>query len=439
LSAPPPDSGPAQAPGPTAEEARERLLKVLDRECAVAQATEGRLAVLILVLRRVDRLHALLMGPNAATTMELVLERLERALRPEDRLAPLDDDQVCIVLPRLSHPSQAVLAAVKLLRALDRPLAYEGGTAVLRPCVGVATLPEHGVAPADLLAAADVSCRVAATREEGYHVYAAEDDVETGVYHGLDRDLDRAIRANELALRYQLQEDLVSRQIASIEALLRWTHPSAGELEGAAITAVAERTGLLGSLTFWMLNTALRVASGWHASGPSAPRLAVNLAVKSLLDRELPGMLDQALRTWGVSAHSVVLEIPESAMIADAERSVAILTRLKAVGLQIAIDGFGSGFTSLATLKRFPIDILKIDRPFVAGLLNDPGDRAVVRSAIDIGHHFGLQVAAQGVERIETRDMLATLGCDLAQGSAISPAMTEDRLRDWWAARGGRP
>jgi EAL domain-containing protein (putative c-di-GMP-specific phosphodiesterase class I) len=121
-------------------------------------------------------------------------------------------------------------------------------------------------------------------------------------------------------------------------------------------------------------------------------------------------------------------------MIADAERSVAILTRLKAVGLQIAIDDFGSGFTSLSSLKRFPIDTLKIDKPFVQGLLSDPGDRAVVRSAIDLGHHFGLQVAAEGVERQETREALASLGCDLAQGNFICRPLPDSGFREWWAA-----
>jgi EAL domain-containing protein (putative c-di-GMP-specific phosphodiesterase class I)/GGDEF domain-containing protein len=432
----PPELPPSEAESASPSAARERLLKLLDRETAVAQATDGRLAVLILELRRVDRLHALLRGPSPGTTMALVLERLEKALRADDRLAPINDDQVCIVLPRLSHPSQAVLAAVKLLRALDRPITHEGGSAVLRPCIGVATLPEHGLAPGELLAAADISCRIAQTREEGYHVYAADDEVETELYRGLDRELERAIRANDLELHFQPQVELASSRPVAVEALLRWNHPAAGEIDARTIVGIAERTGLLGTLTFWVLNGALRQAATWHSEGLAAPRLAVNLSVSSLTDRELPEVLDQALRTWGVSAHSLVLEIPESAMIADAERSVAILTRLKAVGLQIAIDGFGSGFTSLSSLKRFPIDYLKIDRPFVAGMLNDPGDRALVRSAIDIGHHFGLQVAAEGIERAEIRDALATLGCDLGQGTAIASPMSAEALRDWWATRG---
>ena len=132
-------------PEAASQETREELLRLLDRETAIARATDGRLAVLILELRRVDRLQALLRGPAPATTMKLVLERLNKSLRPDDRLAAISDEQVCVILPRLSHPSQAVLAAVKLLRALDRPIAHEGGSAVLRPCVGVATVPEPSI------------------------------------------------------------------------------------------------------------------------------------------------------------------------------------------------------------------------------------------------------------------------------------------------------
>jgi diguanylate cyclase len=415
---------------------REELLKVLDREAAVAQATDGRLAVLIIELRRVDRLHALLRGPAPATTMALVLDRLRKALRPEDRVAALGEEQVCIVLPRLAHPSQSVLAAVKILRALDRPIAHEGGSAVLRPCIGIASLPEHGTDPAELLMAADVSCHIAATREEGYHVFHADDAVETEVYHGLDMDLERAVRANELEMHYQPQVHLATGKPIGVEALLRWKHAQAGMVAPSTMIGIAERTGLIGTLTFWILNAALRQASEWRRDGLEM-RLAINLSTSILSDRELPAVVDQSLKTWGVPAESVTLEIPESSMIADAERSGALLTRLKAVGVALAIDDFGSGFTSLAHLRRFPIDELKIDRPFIAGLLADKGDAALVRSAIDVGRNFGLRVLAEGVEAPPVGKALEKMGCELAQGHAYSAALPEARLREWWRARTG--
>jgi EAL domain-containing protein (putative c-di-GMP-specific phosphodiesterase class I)/GGDEF domain-containing protein len=415
---------------------REEMLRMLDRESAIARATEGRLAVLIIELRRVDRLQALLKGPPASITMALVIDRLRKALRPEDRLAPLSDEQVCVVLPRLAHPSQAVLAAVKLLRALDRPIAHEGGAVVLRPCVGVATLPEHGFDPAELLMSADVARHIAATREEGYHVMHADDRVETEVYRGLDRDLERAVRANELELHYQPIVELASGKAVGVEALVRWRHLKAGEVDARTTVGIAERTGLIGTLTHWVLNASLRQAAQWRAAGMT-PRLSVNLSLTMLADRELPALVDQSLKTWGVPAADLVLEIAESSVIVDAERAVAILTRLHGIGVALSIDDFGSGFSSLNHMRRFPLDELKIDRPYVRGMLEDRGDMAVVRSAIDLGHHFGLRVLAEGVETEACHAELARLGCDLAQGHAVAPALSPAALRDWWFQRSG--
>lgn len=426
------------APKASTPQNRDELLKLLDRETAVARATEGRLAVLIIELRRVDRLQALLRGPSQSVTIALVLERLRKALRPEDRVAAISDEQVCVVLPRLAHPSQAVLAAVKLLRALDRPIIHEGGSAVLRPCVGIATLPEHGFDPAELLMAADVSSHIAATREEGYHVFQGDESVEAEVYRGLDLDLERAIRANELELHYQPQVLLATNRPVCAEALLRWRHPRAGDIPPLTIVGIAERTGLIGTLTFWVLNAALRQAAEWQASGLQS-RIAINLSVSTLTDRELPAVVDQSLKTWNVAPAGVTLEIAESSMISDAERSVAILTRLKAVGVDISLDDFGSGFSSLSHLKRFPVDELKIDRPFVAGMLDDKGDRALVRSVIDLGHHFGLRVVAEGVEKVQARDALAALGCDLVQGHVVSPALPAAAFREWWTLHASSP
>ena len=430
-------SQPPQAAADTPQPGtRDELLKLLDRETAIARATNGRLAVLVIELRRVDRLQALLRGPSPSATMSLVLDRLRKAIRSEDRLAPLGDEQVCVVLPRLTHQSQAVLAAVKLLRALDRPIADEGGSAVLRPCVGIATLPEHGFDPAELLMAADVSRQIAATREEGYHVFQGEDTIESQIYRGLDLDLERAIRANELELAYQPQVHLATGRAVGVEALLRWRHLKAGDVPPQTIVGIAERTGLIGALTFWIFNAALRQLAQWRAAD-IAPRLALNLSAATLTDRELPAIVDQGVKTWGINPEQVVLEIPEESMIAivEAERQQAILTRLEAVGVQVSIDDFGSGYSSLAQLRRLPIDEIKIDRPYVEGLLLERGDAALVRSAIDIAHNFGLRVVAEGVESVEVRDELQRLGCDLAQGNFIGPALPASALREWWSTR----
>lgn len=426
----------AAAPDSASQETREELLKLLDRETAIARATDGRLAVLILELRRVDRLQALLRGPSPATTMALVLERLRKALRSEDRVAAISDEQACVILPRLAHESQAVLAAVKLLRALDRPITHEGGSAVLRPCVGVATLPEHGFDPAGLLMAADVSRHIAATREEGYHVYQGDQSIEAEVYRGLDLDLERAIRANEIEVHYQPQVEMATGRAVGCEALVRWRHPEAGDVMPTTIVGIAERTGLIAMLTHSVLNTALRQASQWRAHG-IAPRIAVNLSVSTLGDRELPAAIDQGVQMWSVAPAGLTLEIAESALIGDAERSVAVLTRLKAIGVQLALDDFGSGFTSLAQLRRLPFDELKIDRPFVSAYTRDAGDRALVRSAIDIGHHFGMRVVAEGVEDPPTHEALKSLGCDVVQGHVVAPALSPVAFRDWWVLHAG--
>ena len=421
----------------TGDSPRQELLRYLDRECAIAQATKGRLALLLVELRRVDRLQALLKGPAADVTMALVLERLRPVLRAEDRMAAISDEQVCLVLPRIAHPTQAVLAAVKCLRALDRPIAHEGGSAVLRPCVGIASIPEHSADPAQLLMAADVARRIAGSREEGYHVFQSEDNVEADVYHGLDIDLERAIRANELEVHYQPQIDLRSGLPVAAEALLRWNHPGAGPIAPSTAVGIAERTGLIASLTFWVLNAVLRHAADLRRHG-LAPQFSVNLSTRALVDAELPDIVEQALRTWSVPPEQITLEITESSMIGDEERSLAMLTRLSAAGVALSIDDFGTGYSSLAYLKRFPLDELKIDKLFVGGLLTERGDHQIVRSVIDLAHNFELRAVAEGVEDEPTHQELRRLGCDLAQGFHFARPLPEKDLRGWWTTWGGQ-
>jgi EAL domain-containing protein (putative c-di-GMP-specific phosphodiesterase class I) len=217
---------------------------------------------------------------------------------------------------------------------------------------------------------------------------------------------------------------------------VRWRHARAGDIPPTTVIGIAERTGLMGTLNFHLLNAALRQASEWRSQGLE-PRIAVNISVGMLTDRELPSVIDQALRTWGAEGRNLTLEIAENAMIVDAERSAAVLTRLKALGVGIALDDFGTGYTSLSHLRRLPIDELKIDRPYVARFVDDPGDRALVRSAIALGHHFGMRVVAEGVETQAARDELAALGCDFMQGNFAAPPLPAAQLAAWWARNAG--
>jgi EAL domain-containing protein (putative c-di-GMP-specific phosphodiesterase class I) len=225
--------------------------------------------------------------------------------------------------------------------------------------------------------------------------------------------------------------ELATGRPVGVEALVRWRHPKAGAVPASTIVGIAERTGLIGALTFWIFNATLRQAAQWRELGIT-PRLAMNLSVATLTDRELPAVVDQSIKTWGVPAESVVLEIAENTLIVDAERSVAILTRLKGVGVQLSMDDFGSGFSSLGHLRRFPFDELKIDRPFVGAMLAQKEDFAVVKSAIDIAHNFGWRAVAEGVDPVPVREARREIGCDVAQGHAVSPALGGVAFREWW-------
>jgi EAL domain-containing protein (putative c-di-GMP-specific phosphodiesterase class I) len=182
-----------------------------------------------------------------------------------------------------------------------------------------------------------------------------------------------------------------------------------------------------------VLNAVLRYASQLSREG-IRPRFSVNLSTRALVDAELPEIVEQALGTWSVPAESITLEITESSMIGDAERTLAMLTRLKGMGVELSIDDFGTGYSSLAYLKRFPVDELKIDRLFVSGLLTDRGDHQIVRSVIDLAHNFELRAVAEGVEEEAARSELARLGCDLLQGYLVAKPLPERDFRAWWLA-----
>jgi EAL domain-containing protein (putative c-di-GMP-specific phosphodiesterase class I) len=241
----------------------------------------------------------------------------------------------------------------------------------------------------------------------------------------------------ELVLHYQPKASLKGGEVRSVEALVRWQHPDRGLLSPGEFLPLAEHTGLMRPLTLYVLDRALGQCHEWHEQGLSLG-LAVNLSARDLLDVELPREVATLLTKWEIDPGQLELEVTESTILADPLRARSVLTRLSQLGVRVAIDDFGSGYTSLGYLKRLPVDVLKIDKSFVSSMGTDAHDAVIVRSAIDLGHNLGLEVVAEGVETEETWHDLARLGCDVAQGFYLARPMESAALTRWLLARGSR-
>ena len=248
-------------------------------------------------------------------------------------------------------------------------------------------------------------------------------------------DLRTAIAADELVLHYQPQVALQGRAVQGVEALVRWNHPHLGHLGPGHFIPVAEDSGLIKPLTSWVLGAALDQLRRWLDDEllglPEDFAMSINLSARSLLDDSFPDEVTRALRERGIPGSRLVLEVTETAIMADPERAQRLLGELSAVGVRVAIDDFGTGYSSLAALKNLPVHDLKIDQSFVLDMHEDANDATIVRSVIDLGHTLGLRAIAEGVESPEAWELLRQLGCDAAQGFLLAAGMPADELRAW--------
>ncbi len=395
------------------------------------------LAVMMVELRRANRLQALTGGISSEAIMEHGIARLDRVLRDVDRMARLSNESLCLILPNLGDGAQSVLAAVRVLSTLQKPFAIAGthaeDTVTIRPHLGIALYPEGARDAEQLLIKADVAARIASSSEVGYHIYRAEDRVETEIYRGLDIELRKAIKSNQLRLYYQPQIETATGRCHTVEALLRWDAPGSPHVSPSVLVGIAESTGVLPALTTWIVHCALRENAELRRQGIDVS-VAVNLSPRTLADTEFPEEVAQALGVWGVPPESLLFEITEGSMIGDVERSLRLLNRLRDLGVKLAIDDFGTGYSSLAYLKRFPVNELKIDKMFVQAMQLSRGDLQIVRSVIDLAHNFDLRAVSEGVEDEATYRLLCELGSDAVQGFLFSAALPLNEFVDWWRA-----
>jgi EAL domain-containing protein (putative c-di-GMP-specific phosphodiesterase class I) len=242
------------------------------------------------------------------------------------------------------------------------------------------------------------------------------------------------VDAGQLFVVYQPQVDLSSGRVVGAEALIRWRHPDRGVIFPDEFVALAENTGLVGPITGFVLQAALRTNRRWRELGLDVG-VSVNLSVRHLADLTLPEQVAEALDKWEVPAHRLTVEVTETSIMSDPRRAVRVLSQIRAMGVSLAIDDFGTGYSSLSYLRQLDVDELKIDRSFVTHLAGNGSDEIIVRSTVDLGHNLGLRVVAEGVESEDTVARLARLGCDRAQGYFIGRPMSEELMERWLAER----
>jgi EAL domain-containing protein (putative c-di-GMP-specific phosphodiesterase class I) len=335
-----------------------------------------------------------------------------------------------VLLPCDGSAEAGVAAAVELGEVVERAIALGPLTLTARASIGVAIAPEHGNDSQTLLRHADVAMYAAKEHRSGQRLYEPAVDVNTPKRLALIADLRLAVERRDLVVAFQPKVNPRTGRVTGAEALARWNHPTQGPIPPDVFIPLAEHSGLVRPLTLHVLEFALRRRAAWARDGHELS-VAVNLSPNSLQEPELPEIVAMLLAQTGNPPYALTLEITESTILADPAGSMATLERLYALGVKLSIDDFGTGYSSLGRLRELPIHEVKIDKSFVRGIADDHRDRAVVRSAVQLGHALDLEVVAEGVEDADTYAYLAQEGCDTVQGYLMSPPLPPDRFSEW--------
>lgn len=361
--------------------------------------------------------------------------RLGSALRGVDTVARLGGDEFAVLLPNVNGIDGALEVARRVRDAIVQSFRVEDVELDIDASIGVVVSGVHGRDASSLLQHADVAMYVAKQERRGVVVYDPVNDGHSPERLSLLGQLRRGIERGELLLHYQPKIDLRTRKLTGVEALVRWQHPDRGLVQPDDFIPLAEHTGLIGPLTMQVLKLALAQAKAWADAGCRIP-VAVNLSARNLHDEDFGNKVSTLLREHGVPAELLEVELTESAVMLEPERAGRILNHLHTLGVRIAIDDFGAGYTSLAQLKHLPISELKIDKSFIQTMHTNADNALIVRSMIDLGHSLRMAVVAEGIETAFAASTLRDYRCDVGQGYHLCRPVDALALMDWHEERG---
>ncbi|MBI1821822.1 MAG: bifunctional diguanylate cyclase/phosphodiesterase [Nitrospirae bacterium] len=387
------------------------------------------LAILMIDMNRFKEINNTLGPRYGDMALQQIGNRLREKIRKSDTLSRLGGDQFAVLLLGAKE-NGAMDVADKLLRTMEEPVVLEGFPLEIAARIGVALYPEHGERYDDLLRCAEVAMESAKEEVSGCSIYKSVKDQYTTQRLMLLGELRQAIDDNQLFMVYQPKIHLKSRRVIGTEALVRWKHPKQGIIPPDQFIPIAENSGLIKPMSAWVINHVLNQCQEWDKSGVLFP-VAINLSRRSLHDPNLVTQIIDSLDRHRIGHQWIEFEITESTIMANAAAAMKILSRLNELGIRLSIDDFGTGYSSLASLKKLPVQSVKIDKSFVSNMATDKNDEMIVSSTVDLAHHLGLEVVAEGVETEENWNRLAEMGCDQSQGYYISPPLPPDQLIHW--------
>lgn len=405
-----------------------------------ARRAKESMAVMFLDLDRFKRINDTLGHAAGDVLLQEAASRLRKCVRqsdfigrdgdgPRHDIARLDGDEFTVNLEDLREPEDAAKVAERILHEMEKPFHIAGQELIVTVSIGIAIYPVNGQDADTLLKNADVALYQAkASGKNAYKFFAQEMNAAALERLSLESELKYALERNEFILHYQPKINIDSGRIVGVEALIRWRHPTRGMVPPGLFIGVAEETGLIVPIGEWVLKTACRQLAAWRKANLPEITVAVNLGSPSFRSGLLVNDVATVLRTFDLPPELLQLEVTETMLMQDAEATIRTLAELHELGVKLSIDDFGTGHSSLAYLRRFRIDQLKIDRSFIAQMTESPADAAIAAAIVLFSQKLNLEVVAEGVETAAQETMLRQQGCYLLQGYYFSKPVEPERL-----------
>lgn len=398
------------------------FMQALNQAIQTHEKTQSSLSVVVLNIDRFKQINITLgrdFGDDVLRYLGKTLNKLK--YNREDVVARLDADEFAVILHHADQ-EKATNFASEVSRIFEMPVEVDEQVIDIRMGIGISLYPTHGQTEETLLHQAETAQQTSKQKKSGWIVYNTALEIDQSDKLIMITELKEAIKHNQLLMYLQPKVNTKTKALVGAEALIRWIHPTKGMMFPDQFIPFAEHTGTISHITHWILEQACKVILEFRQQQIDLS-ISVNLSTRDLNNLDLPNQIQSLLDDYGLNSAAIHLEITESALMDDPLRAGGVVRKLSELGIHISIDDFGTGYSSLAYLRELPVNELKIDKSFVMQMDNNPSDKAIVRSTIDLGHNLGLNVVAEGIETEETINQLAELGCDEGQGYYISKPM----------------